>query len=171
MMSAKALHWSASSSLNPPWTAVCQPGCKHGDCVGPNKCKCHPGFTGKTCNQGELLPRTCRLNEKQLLLCGCMGPFYLPFLTEIETYTTKEEGESECAWPPWAYHDSKSSEATHRPVDMHIFHMKNKWRETPALSNDRLITVYCGQIFTAKHQHIWVVTYSSSGNLFATSQQ
>ncbi|XP_077965201.1 nephronectin a isoform X1 [Gasterosteus aculeatus] len=33
--------------------AVCQPGCKHGDCVGPNKCKCHPGFTGKTCNQEE----------------------------------------------------------------------------------------------------------------------
>ncbi|KAG7221853.1 hypothetical protein INR49_017029 [Caranx melampygus] len=35
--------------------AVCQPGCKHGDCVGPNKCKCHPGFTGKTCNQEEEL--------------------------------------------------------------------------------------------------------------------
>ncbi|XP_036971405.1 nephronectin a isoform X1 [Acanthopagrus latus] len=33
--------------------ALCQPGCKHGDCVGPNKCKCHPGFTGKTCNQEE----------------------------------------------------------------------------------------------------------------------
>lgn len=39
-------------------TAVCQPGCKHGDCVGPNKCKCHPGFTGKTCNQGERLSGT-----------------------------------------------------------------------------------------------------------------
>ncbi|XP_029352105.1 nephronectin a isoform X2 [Echeneis naucrates] len=34
--------------------AVCQPGCKHGNCVGPNKCKCQPGFTGKTCNQEEL---------------------------------------------------------------------------------------------------------------------
>ncbi|XP_060782451.1 nephronectin a isoform X4 [Neoarius graeffei] len=33
--------------------ALCQHGCKHGDCVGPNKCKCHPGFTGKTCNQAE----------------------------------------------------------------------------------------------------------------------
>ncbi|XP_035387412.1 nephronectin a isoform X2 [Electrophorus electricus] len=33
--------------------AVCQHGCKHGDCVAPNKCKCHPGFTGKTCNQGK----------------------------------------------------------------------------------------------------------------------
>ncbi|KAI4883377.1 hypothetical protein NFI96_013592, partial [Prochilodus magdalenae] len=32
---------------------LCQHGCKHGDCVGPNKCKCHPGFTGKTCNQEE----------------------------------------------------------------------------------------------------------------------
>ncbi|XP_053711585.1 nephronectin a isoform X2 [Synchiropus splendidus] len=37
---------------------VCQPGCKHGDCVGPNKCKCHAGFTGKTCNQAldRLIP-------------------------------------------------------------------------------------------------------------------
>ncbi|XP_010886827.2 nephronectin a isoform X2 [Esox lucius] len=32
---------------------LCQRGCKHGDCVGPDKCKCHPGFTGKTCNQEE----------------------------------------------------------------------------------------------------------------------
>ncbi|XP_031429116.1 nephronectin a isoform X2 [Clupea harengus] len=30
---------------------VCHPGCKHGQCAGPNKCKCDPGFTGKTCNQ------------------------------------------------------------------------------------------------------------------------
>nr|XP_055060502.1 nephronectin a isoform X3 [Misgurnus anguillicaudatus] len=32
---------------------VCQHGCKHGECVGANKCKCHPGYTGKTCNQEE----------------------------------------------------------------------------------------------------------------------
>ncbi|KAG5848385.1 hypothetical protein ANANG_G00097910 [Anguilla anguilla] len=32
---------------------VCQHGCKHGECVGPNKCKCFPGYTGKTCNQDE----------------------------------------------------------------------------------------------------------------------
>ncbi|XP_063116670.1 nephronectin isoform X6 [Cavia porcellus] len=34
--------------------AVCHPQCKHGECVGPNKCKCHPGYAGKTCNQGDL---------------------------------------------------------------------------------------------------------------------
>lgn len=35
--------------------AQCEHGCKHGECVGPNKCKCFPGYTGKTCNQGRYL--------------------------------------------------------------------------------------------------------------------
>ncbi|XP_032188960.1 nephronectin isoform X2 [Mustela erminea] len=34
---------------------VCQPQCKHGECIGPDKCKCHPGYAGKTCNQDEHL--------------------------------------------------------------------------------------------------------------------
>lgn len=36
-------------------TAQCVHGCKHGECVGPNKCKCFPGYAGKTCNQGRQL--------------------------------------------------------------------------------------------------------------------
>lgn len=33
-------------------SAQCEFGCKHGECVGPNKCKCFGGYTGKTCSQG-----------------------------------------------------------------------------------------------------------------------
>lgn len=36
-----------------PFTAVCEPRCKFGECVGLNKCRCFPGYTGKTCSQGQ----------------------------------------------------------------------------------------------------------------------
>ncbi|KAF3852555.1 hypothetical protein F7725_005910 [Dissostichus mawsoni] len=62
--------------------AVCQPGCKHGDCVGPNKCKCHPGFTGKTCNQDlnecGLKPRPCKhrcMNTYGSYKCYCQNGY------------------------------------------------------------------------------------------------
>ena len=45
--------WARSNAWYSLVTAVCQPQCKHGECVGPNKCKCHPGYAGKTCNQGR----------------------------------------------------------------------------------------------------------------------
>ncbi|XP_046725028.1 nephronectin a isoform X7 [Silurus meridionalis] len=58
---------------------LCQHGCKHGDCIGPNKCKCHPGFTGKTCNQDA---RTCSMANCQYgcevmkgeVRCQCPSP-------------------------------------------------------------------------------------------------
>ncbi|EHB00185.1 Nephronectin [Heterocephalus glaber] len=37
--------------IPPGLPSVCHPQCKHGECVGPNKCKCHPGYAGKTCSQ------------------------------------------------------------------------------------------------------------------------
>lgn len=66
----------SSSFLKPSTIALCQPGCKHGECVGPNKCKCHPGFTGKTCNQGKSWPGayrhldTVRIKADELFLFG-----------------------------------------------------------------------------------------------------
>ncbi|KAB0392633.1 hypothetical protein E2I00_002745 [Balaenoptera physalus] len=45
--------------------ATCEPGCKFGECVGPNKCRCIPGYTGKTCSQDS---RTCAMTNCQY---GC----------------------------------------------------------------------------------------------------
>lgn len=63
---------------------MCQHGCKHGDCVGPSKCKCHPGYTGKTCNQDlnecGLKPRPCKhrcMNTYGSYKCYCLNGYML----------------------------------------------------------------------------------------------
>ncbi|XP_025064572.1 nephronectin isoform X3 [Alligator sinensis] len=64
--------------------AICQPRCKHGECVGSNKCKCHPGYTGKTCNQDlnecGLKPRPCKhrcMNTYGSYKCYCLNGYML----------------------------------------------------------------------------------------------
>ncbi|XP_026225083.1 nephronectin [Anabas testudineus] len=62
----------------------CQHGCKHGECVGPDRCKCHPGYTGKACNQDlnecGLKPRPCKhrcMNTPGSFKCYCMDGYTL----------------------------------------------------------------------------------------------
>ncbi|CAG05897.1 unnamed protein product, partial [Tetraodon nigroviridis] len=64
--------------------AQCAHGCKHGECVGPNKCKCFPGYTGKTCNQDlnecGLKPRPCEhrcMNSYGSYKCYCLNGYTL----------------------------------------------------------------------------------------------
>ncbi|XP_069558783.1 epidermal growth factor-like protein 6 isoform X1 [Brachyistius frenatus] len=64
--------------------AQCEHGCKHGECVGPNKCKCSPGYTGKTCNQDlnecGLKPRPCEhrcMNTFGSYKCYCLNGYTL----------------------------------------------------------------------------------------------
>nr|XP_020452215.1 epidermal growth factor-like protein 6 [Monopterus albus] len=64
--------------------AQCEHGCKHGECVGPSKCKCFPGYTGKTCNQDlnecGLKPRPCEhrcMNTYGSYKCYCLNGYTL----------------------------------------------------------------------------------------------
>ncbi|XP_056224869.1 nephronectin-like isoform X2 [Seriola aureovittata] len=64
--------------------AHCQQGCKHGECVGPDRCKCHPGYTGKACNQDlnecGLKPRPCKhrcMNTPGSYKCYCLDGYTL----------------------------------------------------------------------------------------------
>ncbi|KAG9269378.1 nephronectin-like [Astyanax mexicanus] len=63
---------------------VCELGCKHGECVGPGQCRCHPGYTGKTCNQDVnecgLKPRPCKhrcMNTVGSYKCYCLNGYMM----------------------------------------------------------------------------------------------
>ncbi|KAK3519265.1 hypothetical protein QTP70_023126 [Hemibagrus guttatus] len=63
---------------------VCELGCKHGECVGPDQCRCHKGYTGKTCNQDVnecgLKPRPCKhrcMNMVGSYKCYCLTGYML----------------------------------------------------------------------------------------------
>ncbi|KAB0340896.1 hypothetical protein FD755_024634, partial [Muntiacus reevesi] len=68
---------------------MCEPGCKFGECVGPNKCRCFPGYTGKTCSQDVnecgFKPRPCQhrcVNTHGSYKCFCpSGHMRLPDAT------------------------------------------------------------------------------------------
>ncbi|XP_042536446.1 epidermal growth factor-like protein 6 [Dipodomys spectabilis] len=64
--------------------AVCEPGCKFGECVGPNKCRCFPGYTGKTCSQDVnecgVKARPCQhrcVNTHGSYKCFCLSGYML----------------------------------------------------------------------------------------------
>ena len=42
-------------------TAVCDPDCVNGVCVGPQICSCEPGFHGYKCENGMLRIKDCRV--------------------------------------------------------------------------------------------------------------
>ncbi|XP_077199324.1 epidermal growth factor-like protein 6 isoform X2 [Paroedura picta] len=64
--------------------AVCEHECKYGECVMPNKCKCFPGFVGKTCSQDinecGLKPHPCEhrcMNTHGSYKCFCLNGYML----------------------------------------------------------------------------------------------
>ncbi|KAM4818070.1 epidermal growth factor-like protein 6 [Thomomys bottae] len=75
--------------------AMCEPECKFGECVGPNKCRCFPGYTGKTCSQDVnecgAKPRPCQhrcVNTHGSYKCFCLSGYMLmPDATCINSRT------------------------------------------------------------------------------------
>ncbi|XP_055420627.1 epidermal growth factor-like protein 6 [Bubalus kerabau] len=68
----------------PGSTAMCEPGCKFGECVGPNKCRCFPRYTGKTCSQDVkecgFKPQPCQhrcVNTHSSYKCFCLSSHML----------------------------------------------------------------------------------------------
>ncbi|KAM6446900.1 epidermal growth factor-like protein 6 [Liasis olivaceus] len=64
--------------------ATCVHGCQYGECVLPDKCKCFPGYTGKTCNQDinecGLKPHICEhrcMNTHGSYKCYCLNGYML----------------------------------------------------------------------------------------------
>ncbi|XP_060793796.1 nephronectin [Neoarius graeffei] len=65
---------------------VCELGCKHGKCVGPDQCRCYQGYTGKTCNQDVnecgLKPRPCKhrcMNMVGSYKCFCLTGYMMTY--------------------------------------------------------------------------------------------
>ncbi|XP_051518402.1 nephronectin [Myxocyprinus asiaticus] len=61
---------------------ICELGCKHGECIGPDLCRCHPGYTGKTCNQdvNECAFRPCKyrcMNTLGSYKCYCLNGYMM----------------------------------------------------------------------------------------------
>lgn len=56
---------------------LCSDGCKHGDCIAPETCRCDQGYVGKTCNISELIRFEC-------LWCKC--PTWLSTLWNKSKY-------------------------------------------------------------------------------------
>lgn len=75
--------------------ATCEPGCKFGECVGPNKCRCFPGYTGKSCSQDVnecgIRPRPCQhrcVNTHGSYKCFCLsGHTLMPDATCADSRT------------------------------------------------------------------------------------
>ncbi|XP_072017956.1 uncharacterized protein [Amphiura filiformis] len=63
-------------------TPVCDNGCAHGTCVGPNRCQCEKGWTGDTCNidYNECRDKPCHhrcMNSLGSYKCYCLRGYAL----------------------------------------------------------------------------------------------
>ena len=82
--------YHVSVQYAPHYTAACFPPCEHGNCTGPDTCKCLPGWTGEACDEGMLKVHVYRTST----IKSCCSDKWLIFnaMQLFVTHHAKMEG-------------------------------------------------------------------------------
>ena len=87
----------ANVVVNCSHAAICENGCVYGACIGPENCNCQTGWTGVTCNTGNVMMQICSIlciivhvngsvtdiQKPCMSICGCVCVFLYPMFLSV----------------------------------------------------------------------------------------